>query len=154
MPNWCFNYLRVTGPAEDVTRFQNQAEGFSTWPTSPAGPPPEVFNFQSLLPIPAEVLATENPTARQEAQRQHWGCRGGAEDAALVDEWEGGAIYEFATAWTPPLAFLEHLSRQWPTLLWELDYEEALAGFQGLAEAEAGVMEDHRLDLNPTDRTQ
>ena len=147
MPNWCFNYLRVIGPAEDVTRFQNQAEGFSTWPTSPAGPPPEVFNFQSLLPIPAEVLATENPTARQEAQRQHWGCRGGAEDAVLLDEWDGGGIYEFATAWNPPLAFLEQVSRRWPALLCVLEYEEPLTGFTGLAKAEAGTMADRRTDL-------
>ena len=154
MPNWCFNHLRVTGPAEDVTRFQNQASGFSPWPTSPAGPPPEVFDFHSLLPIPADVLATGNPAAGHEWQRQHWGCRGGVEEATLVDEWEGGVIYEFETAWTPPLAFLESVSRQWPALLWELDYEEALAGFQGLARAEAGVMEDHRFDLSPTNRTQ
>ena len=62
------------------------------------------------MPIPAGVLTTGNPAAGHDWQRQHWGCRGGAEDAALADEWEGGAICEFATAWTPPLAFLEHLT--------------------------------------------
>ena len=147
MPNWCFNHLRVTGPAQDVTRFQNRAVGFSPWPTPPAGQTPEVFNFHRLLPIPADVLATGNRAAGHHWERQHWGCRGGAADAALLDEWDGGVIYEFATAWNPPLAFLEQVSRQWPSLLWLLEYEELLAGFQGLAKGEAGVLEDHRLDL-------
>ena len=147
MTNWCFNHLRVTGPTEDVTRFQNQARGFSPWSTPPAEPVPEVFNFHSLLPIPADVLAAENRAAGHRWERTHWGCRGAAEDAALVDEWDGGVIYEFATAWNPPLAFLEQVSRQWPALLWVLEYEEPLAGFQGLARAEAGLLEDRRTDL-------
>ncbi len=147
MPNWCFNHLRVTGPAADVTRFQNQAVGFSPWPTPSAEPAAEVFNFHSLLPIPADVLATGNRAAGHHWQRQHWGCRGGAEDAVLLDEWDGGVIYEFATAWNPPLAFLEQVSRRWPALLCVLEYEEPLTGFTGLAKAEAGTMADRRTDL-------
>ena len=37
--------------------------------------------------------------------------------------------------------------RSWPTLLFILDYEELLAGYKGLAQAQAGVVDDHCIDL-------
>ena len=147
MPNWCFNHLRVTGPAKDVARFQDQAAGFGPWHTPEVGQGPDILNFHSLLPIPAEVLTSGYDMAGYNWEIQHWGCKLGACHAALADEWEGGVIYEFDTAWSPPLILVEQVSRVWPTLIFVLDYEEPGMGFKGLSRAEGGVLEDHCINL-------
>jgi hypothetical protein len=147
MPNWCFNRLRVTGPDDDVARFRTQAVGFSPWHPHPAGSSPAVFTFHSLVPIPAEVLAAGYDAAGYAWELQHWGCKWGASEPSIADEWDDSVIYEFDTPWAPPLAFMEQLSRQWPTLVFILDYEESGEGFKGLARAAAGVLEDHCIDL-------
>jgi hypothetical protein len=57
--------------------------------------------------------------------------------------WEGGVLYEFDTAWSPSVRFVENVSRAWPTLVFVLDYEEIRAGYKGLARAQAGTLDDH-----------
>lgn len=147
MPNWCFNHLTVTGPTDDVARFKDQAVGFCPWGSVPADNVPEVLNFHSLVPIPADVLAAGYPAAGYDWEQVHWGCKWGACHASVVDPWEGGVFYEFDTPWSPPLPFLEQVSRAWPTLVFELDYEEPLMAYKGEARAEAGVLIDHCLEL-------
>lgn len=107
MNNWCFNLLRVTGPSENVSRFQNQAVGFSPWRTPQAGQAPDVLNFQSLLPIPNDVLAAGYRLAGRRWAWRHWGCRSGADWSTLVNAWDGGVLYQFDTVWVPPLTFVE-----------------------------------------------
>ena len=147
MPNWCFNHLTVTGPAEDVARFQEQAAGFRPWHSPEAGQAPDLLNFHSLLPIPAEVLTAGYAPAGYNWERHHWGCKWGACHAALVDKWEGGVFYEFDTAWSPPLPLVQHVSRVWPTLVFVLDYEDPRMGFKGVSRAEGGVLEGHCINL-------
>lgn len=147
MPNWCFNRLRVSGPAKDLTRFQKQAEGFSPWFHPEPGQAKEQLNFHSFVPIPPAVQAAGYEAAGYEWELRHWGCKWGACHVCLVDEWEGGVLYEFDTAWSPPLPFLEQVSLAWPTLVFVMDYEEPLDGFKGLARAVAGVLDDHCIDL-------
>ena len=36
---------------------------------------------------------------------EHWGCKWGACNSQLTDEWEGHLTYLFDSAWSPPLAF-------------------------------------------------
>ena len=147
MPNWCFNNLRVTGPKRTVARFQNHALGLPSAQTPQVDQAPEVFSFQSLLPIPADLLASKPASDRHEWEYQHWGCRGGANEAMLVSISQDGLTYEFDTAWTPPLPFIEHLSHAWPTLSFELEYDEPYAGLKGNARAKAGVLKDYRSDF-------
>lgn len=77
MPNWCQNYLDITGPPEDVARFIEKAEGprqnyneisGSVWPlhddirvrarisVTPEPGDVSVFSFHSLYPVPDEVM--------------------------------------------------------------------------------------------------
>ena len=105
-----------------------------------------MLNFHSLVPIPKDVLTAPEPTGF-DWERQHWGCTIGAHQAAVVDRWEGGLRYEFDTAWSPAVPFVEVVSRAWPTLAYVLDYEEEGLGYKGLARAAAGLLEDHCIDL-------
>jgi len=147
MPNWCFNRLRVTGAAEEVTRFQEQAVGFCPWGRTEAGQAPDVLNFHSLVPVPPEVQAAGYQAAGRGWEFEHWGCRLGAHKAAVIAVWEGGALYEFDTAWSPAVIFVKQVSRAWPTLVFVLDYEEPRMGYKGLARANAGTLEDHCIEI-------
>lgn len=147
MPNWCYNRLRVTGPDQDVRRFQVQAVGFGPWTKPEAGELPGVLNFHSLVPVPPNLLACRTEPTAHDWEREHWGCCVGAHQPVLIDEWEGGVLYEFDTPWSPSVRFVETVSRAWPTLVFVLDYEEPGDGYKGLARAQAGTLDDHCIDL-------
>jgi len=144
MPNWCSNTLRVTGPGADVLRFKLQAVGLSPW--DGAGEE-NILNFHSLVPAPPKVLAAGYDQTGYHWERANWGCKWGACQAQLVDEWEGMLIYSFDTAWSPPVPFLEKLAPKWPTLTFLLDYEETGMGFKGIARVAGNSVEDHCLEL-------
>ena len=147
MPNWCNNTLRITGPETDVAAFKLKAVGHSVWDKPPEDEAPSPLNFHSLIPIPDDVLKAGYEAAGYEWEQKNWGCKWGACQAELVDEWEGCLIYGFDTAWSPPLAFIANVARQWPTLTFVIDYEEGGMGFKGLAKAQADAIEDHCISL-------
>ena len=147
MPNWCFNVLTVCGPAEDLTRFKQQAVGASPWSEPQSEQAREQLNFHSLVPIPAEVLAAGYQRAGYDWERTHWGCKWGACHATVADHRAGELVYSFDTAWSPPLPFLHQVSLTWPTLVFVLEYEEPMMGFEGLARVTAGTVEDHYIEF-------
>ena len=146
MPNWCSNTLRVFSPDEDVSRFKQQAAGCSPWAKTP-DEEHNVLNFHSLVPIPPEVIAAGYNNTGHDWEREHWGCRWGACETRLADEGDGQLMYDFDTAWAPPIPFLETLAPQWPTLKFLLDYEELSMGFKGITKAVGTVIEDHCVKL-------
>ena len=145
MPNWCSNTLRVFGPDAEIIRFKQRAAGHSPWDAKE--PEHNVLNFHSLVPVPPEILAAGYNDAGYDWEREHWGCKWGACESQLVDEWEGHLHYAFETAWAPPIPFLEKLVPQWPTLKFLLDYEELGMGFKGITKAAGAVIEDHCVEL-------
>lgn len=146
MPNWCSNQLRVFGPDEVVARFKEQAVGYSPW-GHVKDQEHNVLNFHSLVPVPPEILAAGYNDAGYNWEREQWGCKWGACESHLADEWEGQLHYAFDTAWSPPIPFLEKLAPQWPTLKFLLDYEELGMGFKGITKAAGAVIEDHCIGL-------
>lgn len=132
MPNWCKNTLRVTGPKASVSEFQIKFEE-----PHPVSNPDVRSLFRSLnlreLLSDFGARLTGGPLEAHEIQ--------------LVDDWDDGLIYEFDTAWSPPLEIIQQLSRHWPDLVFILDYEESGEGYKGLAKAAAGQLEDHCIDL-------
>lgn len=145
MPNWCINNLRVFGPDEDVRKFKEQAVGHSPWDQTPEKD--NVLNFHSLVPIPPEILAASDQDAGCNWERVNWGCKSGACEASLMDEWDGTLIYSFDTEWDPPIPFLEKLAPHWPTLTFLLDYEEMGMGFKGITKAVGHAVEDHCVEI-------
>lgn len=45
-------------------------------------------------------------------------------DTEIMDEGSGFIIYKFNTAWSPPFPVIQKLSKQYPDLLVDLEYEE------------------------------
>ena len=143
MTNWCKNFLRVTGPAQDVSRFQQQAVAGA----AAIGDTPEVFSFQSLVPLPEQYRTSSAVDSDFGGPRQEWGCRCDARQSERVETWDEGVVYRFATAWNPPLPFLRQVSQSWPTLVFVLDYEEPMLAYRGLARAAAGSVQHFQIAL-------
>ena len=146
MPNWCSNILRIFGPDEDVQRFKQQAAGSSPWEHG-EDQEQNILNFHSLVPVPPEVLSAGYDVAGWDWERINWGCKWGANEPSLTDEWEGHLAYSFETAWVPPIPFLEKLAPQWPKLTFLLDYEEMSMEFKGITKVAGHSVEDHCIEL-------
>jgi hypothetical protein len=145
MPNWCSNKLTITGPWADVRAFKAKAVGHSPW-SKPEGDP-DVFNFHSLVPVPDEVLQAGYESAGYDWERANWGCKWGAMNPTILDEWPGCVMYEFDTAWSPPMEFLQTVAKQWGNLMLVLEYEEPGMAYKGLAKFQNEVCEDHCISL-------
>jgi hypothetical protein len=147
MPNWCDNHLTVKGETEEVQRFKEKAVGHSPWEKPPDDEKPNALNFHSLVPIPAEVLLAGYEAQGYDWECKQWGCKWGACHGDLIDDNGCELFYNFDTAWSPPIAFLAALAKQWPALVFILEYEEPGIGFKGLAKFEGEVHEDHCIQL-------
>lgn len=146
MPNWCNNKLAVYGPDDDVKRFKETAIGCSPW-TEIKEQEEDVLNFHCLVPVPRDVLSAGYNHAGYEWELKNWGCKWGACNPELTDEWEGQLTYRFETAWVPPIPFIEKLGPQWPMLIFLLDYEEMGIGFKGITKVTGDAVEDHCVEL-------
>jgi hypothetical protein len=149
MPNWCHNKLTITGPEKEVAAFKQQAGGHSPWltPEELKNDPLVVLNFHSLVPVPEEVLKSDDNDAGYSWVKENWGCKWGAANSTIVDEWAGYIQYEFDTAWSPPMEFVESVAKSRSNLVFILEYEEPGMRFKGLAKFQGEVCEDHCVSL-------
>jgi len=142
------NYLTHAGNAEwpihDDVRVKALAESL------PEPGESSVFSFHALYPVPNEVrqLPYDCNQARKVAEQigrvcayggytwesQHWGCKWGASEPDLQCEEDSFLSYAFDTPWGPPMEFLKKVSGDWPTLSFEVEYEEPGMGFAGKSE--------------------
>jgi hypothetical protein len=144
MPNWCHNTLDVTGRPDRVAEFQ-EANSTPDQPLTFAAAAPEppgddddclqfhlvhwgtkwdaVFSTDRTLAFGAEGMDVQ-------ASGAALGVQGSAETR----------VYQFDTAWSPPLAWLVHASDQWPDLTFHLRFGEPGNDFAG--EATRCVEED------------
>ena len=142
MPNWCKNFLHVSGPQRTLARFQTQATPAKTGVALPATQAPEVFSFHRLVPAPSAPLQPITKAADLNTPRKRrWGCRSEAWNSTCEPTPDGGLLYLFVTARTPPLAFLREVSRRWPALVFTLDYDEPMLAITGHARAVNGRLQ-------------
>ena len=146
MPNWCYNKLTITGPEADVQAIKSKAVGCCPWFKTDQTET-EVLNFHSLVPVPEEVLKAGYESAGCNWEKENWGCKWGADDAKILDAWETCIIYEFYTAWSPPIEFLEKVAVAYPKLQVILEYEESGVGFKGIAKFQGQIHEDQCITL-------
>ena len=141
MPNWCENKLTVEGAEEDVQRFKQLAKTKAT----KAGAD---LSLASLYPLPEGVY--QGDLGPEESQRYgknnwydwcitHWGTKWDA-DATLTNEIPDFLVYEFESAWSPPVAWLTKVARDFPRLRFTLIYDEPGMGFAGTAIADKGKL--------------
>jgi hypothetical protein len=123
MPNWCQNYLMVTGATPE----------FRAWLE-------EGFSFQRMKP----VIPPDSHN-----QCSAWGTKWDLEDngqrEAAGELLEIGTAY-FDTAWNPPIPALAALSRMFPDVSFRLQYCELGMFFAGTATFQSGECEEESFD--------
>ena len=141
MPNWCNNTLTVEGAEKEVQRFKQRAK-------SKASKGDADLSLACLYPIPEGVY--QGNLGPEESQRYgknnwrdwcitHWGTKWDA-DATLTNEIPDFLVYEFESAWSPPVAWLKKVARDFPRLRFTLIYDEPRMGFAGTAIADQGKL--------------
>jgi len=141
MPNWCENTLTVEGAEKDVQRFKQRAKPKATQADVD-------LSLASLYPILEGVY--QGDLGPEESQRYgknnwrdwcitHWGTKWDA-DATLTNETPDILAYGFESAWSPPVAWLTKVARDFPRLRFTLSYYEPGMGFAGTAIAEQGKL--------------
>lgn len=150
-------HTQARGPTQSYNEFSPHTK--EAWPVfeeirlrSKASTLPEPgrvvdFSFHSLYPVPeefrcfpyddqrarelGELVGQERPYGGYQWEGIHWGCKWGACESELVHKEDTFLQYEFDTAWGPPIKFFEQMTEDWPTLFFELKYEEPGMGFKG-----------------------
>lgn len=145
MPNWCFNSLQATGPLIDITALLRDVCGLE--PVTLGRRNEYKFNIDlaHAYPVPEDMHSTE----RRNWQLLHWGCRGSTGAAKVIMEFQGvppAVTIYFATPWSPPTPWVQHLAAKHTRVRLTLAYNEELCLGRGLYEVQGGdVLQDiHR----------
>lgn len=140
MPNWCYNHLEITGPAETVTAFKEA----STLADSGA------LSFDRLVPMPEELRAPEAGDAWYNWSVDNWGTKwdvsGDPNQGGEKNLGNGLAqlAYNFDTAWAPPVPWLEKVAPQFLTLTFSLWFDEPGSNFAGRETFANGELDEFR----------
>lgn len=117
MPNWCDNQMTVTGPDAEVERFKTSVRSDESH-----------LSLDKLRPLRASPGT--NPTV-QDLRQQRWGTTYEILDAC-ADDVAGGVLYSYQTGWTPISdECLVAVSRRYPGLRFDMQYEEPGCDFKG-----------------------
>uniref|UniRef100_A0A7S2TFS4 YubB ferredoxin-like domain-containing protein n=1 Tax=Lotharella oceanica TaxID=641309 RepID=A0A7S2TFS4_9EUKA len=124
MPNFCENTLKVRGSEQKlIDEFYEKNKSETT-----------ELAFEKSVPI--DGSATEN-----------WGTKWSAREV-IVDKSEAcQMIYSFLTAWSPPIPWLKKVIEKYPTLNFELEFEEPGMDFGGYYRHENGNCEEKEYAL-------
>lgn len=121
MPNWCDNSLEVTGPDRVL-------EAWVTKLRSNAGS--DVGLFGTFV----SPDYNEDGSNWYDAHCVAWSTKWDVEINKLDwDAYLDGVKLRFDTAWSPPMGWLESMSREWPSLQFALAFEESGMCFMGYA---------------------
>lgn len=127
MPNWCYNRLEVSGPAETVTDFQKAT-------VTDTGS----LSFHALVPMP-ESVRTAPGDAWYKWSVDNWGTkwdlRDEPTDFVVTDIAADGTCTlstDFSTAWAPPVAWCEKVAAKYPALIFRLYFDEPGMSVAGL----------------------
>ena len=147
MPNWVDNTLDVIGKPEEVNEFINFMHTSNTiklfnYERGEDGTALKevlkdyehrsLFNFHALLPIPADPKLYDDQKLDDGSVIQpwynwniaNWGTKWNARDVSLERMGEGEAVYNFNTAWSPPMPIIDRLRKLFPTMTFFFRYQE------------------------------
>jgi hypothetical protein len=141
MPNWVYNRLTVSGDRESLELFieRNRSERADG----------DILDFNRLAPLPPEHrVKDEDPGTGLPAwytwRLENWGTKWNADVPTIEgDPARGEITYAFATAWTPPDAWIATASAAFCTLKLHHECAEELLHFAGKADWLAGEIVQH-----------
>lgn len=151
MPNHCINQITITGPKKDLEAFYNGLKKFKGYDEDLEG---EVSIFATYVPMPKELQETTSPGDTPNWYgwcMENWGSKWGDYDTELTLN-ENEITGWYSSAWGPCNEGQLALSQVFPTLNFEVDYNEPGQMFRGIEKTENGViLESVRWDMNKSD---
>ncbi len=132
MPNWCDNKLIVKGETKRIKAFRESAADNNN-----------DLSLDKLHPMPQELEGTVSPSDKPnwyDWRVSNWGTKWDVE-GVLEKESDGYLEYTFFSAWSPPLAWLVKVAKDYSNLEFELEYEEEGNELMGTALAKQGIVE-------------
>ena len=152
MPNWCDNRLVISTwsetEKEDEARKQIEEFRDKAKLIEEDGTEATSLSLNKLYPMPKELEGTKAPSDNPnwyDWRVEHWGTKWDIDCCLNYDD-EDYLEYSFQSAWSPPVLFLEKVSKDFPLLRFILKYEEEGCGFLGRAIAVNGQVDDACLD--------
>lgn len=143
MPNWCSNYLTVSGPKDSLEKLRDELK-------TATGP----LSFENHVPA---------DSAENDSHYTAWGTKWDVSDSdvSLEDhsskEDDAYLTYRFTTAWSPPCLWLGSVVELFPDLTFSMFYEEPGVDFYGEASGEDGLFSEESMTrddyLNSQDDT-
>ena len=130
MPNWCHNRLTVEGDGKITTIFKEKV--------GDEGVP---LSLNSLYAVPDKLkglVAEVGEPSEYEWCVNHWGTKWDVAGSVLKVAAGGLLEYEFWSAWSPPVSWLQKVSQDYPTLTFTLSFVEPQMGLSGIAQARQG----------------
>lgn len=145
MPNWVYNSLHAIGSPSEVSRFVRRMKTENS-----------EFDFNAIAPCHPDLMNATSGWSKDEAtmakwKREHeanlakhgyatwydfcceeWGTKWNAREIE-IDFFEGcKAVHvNFTTAWDTPRALMEKISREFPTLEFEVESHNEDSGIEG-----------------------
>lgn len=114
MPNWCSNSINISGEDSEIKRLLIEAKSEES-----------DFTLNNLVPIPKE-----EEEDWYNWRVANWGTKWDIGKVEL-DIDEGYVNFNCETAWAPPTEALQKISAKYPTLTFEIFYEEPGMDFCG-----------------------
>jgi hypothetical protein len=119
MPNWCENSLQVTGPERVLAAWVTRVKS-------------NLGSEIGLLETFCAPAYNEDKSNWWEAQTTAWDTKWDVPINELdITEHNGVVGMTFNTAWSPPLSWMNTMSRDWPSLTFNLAFEEGGMCFMG-----------------------
>ena len=119
MPNWCVNFLSVTGDEELLEKFHDENEGDD-----------QQLSFNKAVPLDDD----DDGVTDNMKNINMWGTKWDAGDVCCDEI----GRYEFDTAWSPPIPWFVAIVVKYPELNFELWYSEQGMDFSGVIKGTDG----------------
>ena len=131
MPNHCSNDLFITGPASELKRFKEHAQGDEI-----------ILDVEKFIPHPKNYRDADEAAEKDRSLKdgynnggydwciKNWGTKWGAYEISL-DETPKKLSYTFDTAWAPMLPVIVKMGEMFPLLKFVNKYYEMGMGCKG-----------------------
>ena len=137
MPNWCENYLAVTGDKKTLNKMVEFVKTES-----------REFDFNKLIPYPVEFAEADDNSEDYKGFNNgghewciyNWGTKWNATEVTF-EESEDMAEYYFDTAWSDCNPVILKLAGMFPDLRFEYHYQEGGCDFSGYNIYLGGVLD-------------
>ena len=126
MPNHCTNSVTLKGEFKHRQEFVDKNKGFTWQDTAKKGTYKEL-SFHAQVPMPKKHISAHDKTAKNDGwyswSNKHWGTKWDCYEEYLNHE-QDSTSYTFDTAWCPPFAWIQKVSRKFPHLQFEVEWAE------------------------------